>query len=35
MTNVMRGVVEHGTAAAAASLKWPLAGKTGTMDEYT
>jgi penicillin-binding protein 1A len=35
MTNVMRGVVEHGTAAAAASLNWPLAGKTGTMDEYT
>jgi penicillin-binding protein 1A len=35
MTNVMRGVVEHGTAASAASLKWPLAGKTGTMDEYT
>jgi penicillin-binding protein 1A len=35
MTNVMRGVVERGTAAAAASLNWPLAGKTGTMDEYT
>ncbi len=35
VTNLLRGVVEHGTAAAAASLKWPLAGKTGTMDEYT
>ena len=35
MTNVMRGVVDHGTATAAAALKWPLAGKTGTMDEYT
>jgi penicillin-binding protein 1A len=35
MTNLMRGVVLRGTAAAAASLKWPLAGKTGTMDEYT
>jgi penicillin-binding protein 1A len=31
----MRGVVERGTAGAAAALKWPLAGKTGTMDEYT
>jgi penicillin-binding protein 1A len=35
MTNLLRGVVLHGTAAAAASLNWPLAGKTGTMDEYT
>jgi penicillin-binding protein 1A len=35
MTNLMSGVVLRGTAAAAASLKWPLAGKTGTMDEYT
>ena len=35
MTNLLRGVVEHGTGAAAAQLKWPLAGKTGTMDEYT
>jgi penicillin-binding protein 1A len=35
MTNLMRGVVLHGTAEAAASLDWPLAGKTGTMDEYT
>jgi penicillin-binding protein 1A len=35
MTNLLRGVVQHGTAAAAAPLDWPLAGKTGTMDEYT
>jgi penicillin-binding protein 1A len=35
MTNLMRGVVLHGTAAAAASLKWPLAGKTGTVDDNT
>lgn len=35
MTHLLEGVVQHGTAAAAASLKWPLAGKTGTMDEYT
>jgi penicillin-binding protein 1A len=35
MTNLLRGVVDRGTATAAASLKWPLAGKTGTMDEYT
>jgi penicillin-binding protein 1A len=35
MTNLLRGVTERGTAAAAASLDWPVAGKTGTMDEYT
>ena len=35
MTNLLRGVVQHGTGARAASLNWPLAGKTGTMDEYT
>ncbi len=35
MTNLLRGVVQHGTAGAAATLDWPLAGKTGTMDEYT
>ncbi|HEY6362096.1 MAG TPA: PBP1A family penicillin-binding protein [Vicinamibacterales bacterium] len=35
MTNLLRGVVQRGTAAAAAELDWPLAGKTGTMDEYT
>jgi penicillin-binding protein 1A len=35
MTNLLRGVVQRGTGSAAASLNWPLAGKTGTMDEYT
>jgi penicillin-binding protein 1A len=35
LTNLMRGVVQRGTAAAAASLDWPLAGKTGTVDDYT
>ena len=35
MTNLLRGVVERGTAAAAASLDWPLAGKTGTVDDNT
>ena len=35
LTHLLQGVVQQGTAAAAASLNWPLAGKTGTMDEYT
>jgi penicillin-binding protein 1A len=35
MTHLLEGVVQRGTAASAAALKWPLAGKTGTMDEYT
>ena len=35
MTNLLRGVVQRGTAASARALDWPLAGKTGTMDEYT
>jgi penicillin-binding protein 1A len=35
MTNLLRGVVQRGTAAAANALDWPLAGKTGTVDEYT
>jgi len=35
MTNVLRGVVQRGTGAAAASLNWPLAGKTGTVDDNT
>ena len=35
MTNLLRGVVQRGTAAVAASLEWPLAGKTGTVDDYT
>ena len=35
MTSLLRGVVQRGTAAKAASLNWPLAGKTGTTDDYT
>ncbi|MBI2835013.1 MAG: PBP1A family penicillin-binding protein [Acidobacteria bacterium] len=35
MTNLLRGVVERGTAARAGSIQWPLAGKTGTVDEFT
>jgi penicillin-binding protein 1A len=35
MTNLLRGVVQRGTAAVAAKLEWPLAGKTGTVDDYT
>jgi penicillin-binding protein 1A len=35
MTNLLRGVVQRGTAAQAASLGWPLAGKTGTVDDNT
>ncbi|HUQ88892.1 MAG TPA: PBP1A family penicillin-binding protein, partial [Vicinamibacterales bacterium] len=35
LTNLMQGVVQHGTAAAAAALNWPLAGKTGTVDDNT
>ena len=35
MTNLLRGVIQQGTGAAAASLDWPLAGKTGTVDDYT
>jgi penicillin-binding protein 1A len=35
MTNLLRGVVQRGTAEKAASLNWPIAGKTGTTDDYT
>ncbi len=35
MTSLLRGVVKRGTAASAASLNWPLAGKTGTVNDYT
>jgi penicillin-binding protein 1A len=34
MTNLLRGVVQRGTGAAAAPLEWPLGGKTGTTDDY-
>jgi penicillin-binding protein 1A len=33
MTNLLRGVVQRGTAASAAALGWPLGGKTGTTDD--
>ena len=35
MTSLLQGVVSRGTGAAANSLDWTLAGKTGTMDDYT
>tara|TARA_Y100001949_G_scaffold174816_1_gene183139 strand:- start:1961 stop:4216 length:2256 start_codon:yes stop_codon:yes gene_type:complete len=35
MTSLLRGVVERGTGQQAAGIPWPLAGKTGTVDEYT
>ena len=34
MTNLLRGVVQRGTAGSAARLGWPLGGKTGTTDDY-
>jgi len=35
MTSLLQGVVQHGTAIAAASMKYPLAGKTGTTNDFT
>jgi penicillin-binding protein 1A len=35
MTHLLRGVVQRGTGAKAAALKWPIGGKTGTTDDYT
>jgi len=35
MTNLLEGVVQHGTAQAARSLNWPVGGKTGTTDDYS
>jgi penicillin-binding protein 1A len=35
MTSLLRGVVERGTAARARALKRPIAGKTGTTNDYT
>ena len=35
LTSMLRGVIQRGTAASAASLDWPLAGKTGTVNDYT
>ena len=35
MTSMLREVVQHGTAAAAAKMPYPLAGKTGTTNDFT
>ncbi len=35
LTNLLRGVVERGTAARARALKRPIAGKTGTTNDFT
>jgi len=35
LLNMMKGVVARGTAASAARLKLPLAGKTGTTNDFT
>ena len=35
LLNILRGVVERGTGRGARSLGWPLAGKTGTVDDFT
>jgi len=35
MISLLRGVVEHGTAVKAAAINWPIAGKTGTTDDFS
>jgi penicillin-binding protein 1A len=35
MTTLLRGVVEHGTGVKAMALNWPIAGKTGTTDDFS
>jgi penicillin-binding protein 1A len=35
LTNLLRGVVQRGTATKANALNWPVGGKTGTTDDYT
>jgi penicillin-binding protein 1A len=35
MTAMLREVVLHGTAIAAAAMKYPIAGKTGTTNDFT
>jgi len=35
MTSLLQGAVQRGTGVRAASLNWPLGGKTGTTDDYT
>ncbi len=34
MVNLLRGVVERGTGVKAMALNWPVAGKTGTTEDY-
>jgi penicillin-binding protein 1A len=35
MAHLLQGAVQHGTAAKAQVLDWPVGGKTGTTDDYT
>ena len=35
ITNLLRGVVQRGTATKANVLDWPIGGKTGTTNDYT
>jgi penicillin-binding protein 1A len=35
INSLMQGVIDRGTGTPARVLKWPLAGKTGTVDDYT
>lgn len=35
LTQLLHGVIENGTGAAAQDLNWPLGGKTGTTDDNT
>ncbi len=35
MAHLLQGAVQHGTAARAQVLDWPVGGKTGTTDDYT
>ena len=35
MTSMLQEVVQHGTAISAASMKYPLGGKTGTTNDFT
>jgi penicillin-binding protein 1A len=35
ITSLLEGVVRRGTGEAASSIEWPLAGKTGTVDDNT
>jgi penicillin-binding protein 1A len=35
MTSMLQEVVQHGTAIAASAMKYPLAGKTGTTNDFT